>query len=147
MANSRAAVVPSPTKSAPAAFKHSKICSSEQSSWPKPTLSRNDPANSQGSWNTVPIALNRSARGYCLISEPLIVTEPLSGFSSPTIILTKDVFPEPVRPTIATFSPFLIERLRPLNSGRPISDKRRVALLISIATFCVFLIPDPLPSL
>ena len=75
------------------------------------------------------------------------MTEPASGARRPTMSFIKDVFPDPVRPTIATFSPFLILKLRPLKSGRPISDKRMVALLTSTAPSFVFLIADPVPSL
>ena len=130
---SRSVELSSPTKLAPASCKHRATSSSSNSSCPRVIFSRNVPLKIHGSWKTVPTVLYNSLLENCRASVPLIITTPVSGLNNPSVSFTSDVFPEPVLPITATFSPRFIDRLRPVNRGGALSDSLNITFEISIS--------------
>src|SRR2546421_5418783 len=69
-------------------------------------------------WKTIPILLLRTTASLPsvmrVISTPSINTCPVVGLSSPAIIPSSVLFPDPDGPTMETNSPLIIEKLMPL---------------------------------
>ena len=81
-------------------------------------LSSTVPANSTGSWPTIPIT-ECSHRALSIeTSTPSSVTAPSSGSYACSKRRNTVLFPEPLAPTIAVTEPALAFRVRPRSTGR-----------------------------
>ena len=81
-------------------------------------MSSTVPANSTGSWPTIPIT-ECSHRALSIeTSTPSSVTAPSSGSYACSKRRNTVLFPEPLAPTIAVTEPALAFRVRPRSTGR-----------------------------